>query len=183
MMSRSASAIAHFDSWLGELPHPFKVVVPGNHDYYLEDARLASQRITNASVLINEGIEIKGLRIWGSPTTSLYGGAFGMSLTADRRKLYASIPADVDVLVTHGPPYGILDVPLGASIHTGCQELLEAVRQKEPRLHVFGHVHGTYGMTSSDNTLFVNAALLGLDGSIAHPPVVLQIKQSGRDER
>jgi Icc-related predicted phosphoesterase len=183
MMSRSASAISDFDAWLGELPHPIKLVVPGNHDYFLEGVSAMGPCITNAIVLINQGIEVMGLRVWGSPTTPLYGGAFGMSLDMDRRKLYAAIPPDVDVLISHGPPHGILDVPPGTSSHGGCAELLEAVTQRRPKLHVFGHVHGAYGMLTGGDTLFVNAALLGLDGSLTNSPVVLRMSPGDGNER
>ena len=55
---------------------------------------------------MNEGIEIAGLRFWGSPATPLYGGAFGLSSAADRTRLYWQIPDDTDVLITHVPPMG-----------------------------------------------------------------------------
>jgi hypothetical protein len=68
-----------------------------------------------------------GLKIWGSPTTPLYGGAFGLSSAADRPSLYEKIPKDVDILVTHGPPYGILDRHTANANHAGCAQLREAV--------------------------------------------------------
>lgn len=176
MMSRSQSAISDFNAWLGELPHPLKIVVPGNHDYFIEGAGSKPHQITNATVLVNESIEVMGLRIWGSPTTIHQGGAFAMSLAADRKALYESIPKNVDVLITHGPPLGILDAAPGTSTHVGCQELLEAVTQRSPKLHVFGHVHGAYGMVDTEKTLFVNAALLGRGGDIVNRPIVLQIR-------
>jgi hypothetical protein len=63
--------------------------------------------LDNAVVLINEGTEIEGLRIWGSPVTPSYGGAFGLSSAKDRQRLYAQIPLDIDVLVSHGPPFPV----------------------------------------------------------------------------
>jgi hypothetical protein len=70
--------------------------------------------LSDATVLINEGIEIDGHRIWGSPVTPLYGGAFGLISPEDRKRLYARIPEDTDSLITQGPPYGILDVTPGS---------------------------------------------------------------------
>ena len=118
--------------------------------------------LTNASVLINEGIEIEGLRLWGSPVTPLYGGAFGLSSAKDRKRLYAQISEDIDVLISHGPPYGILDLGPGSHLHQGCPELLDAVMRVRPKLHVFGHIHGAYGVFRTEQTTFVNAARLGL---------------------
>lgn len=177
MFSKSTAAILDFNEWLGELPHRFKVVVPGNHEFFLEADPSKRELISNAIMLINERVEIMGLSIWGSPTTSLYGGAFGLSSAVDRTKLYAQIPNEVDILVTHGPPYGILDHTPGALHQAGCPQLLEAVNRLKPKLHVFGHIHGSHGMFSNDATLFVNAALLGPDGDLNALAIVLRLSQ------
>lgn len=173
MFSESLHATIDFNAWLGELPHCHKIVVPGNHEFFLEADSVKRSQLSNATLLINEGIEIEGLRIWGSP---LYGGAFGLSSTADRRGLYAQIPKDTDLLITHGPPYGILDsTPPDSSVHSGCQELLDAVMRIEPKLHVFGHVHAAHGIFETSQTVFVNAAMLGIDGDLEQSPIVLQM--------
>src|SRR5665213_259055 len=52
-------------------------------------------------------------------------------------------------------------------------EMLEAVTRLKPRLHVFGHVHGAHGTVSTEDTLYVNAALLGPDGNLDASPIVL----------
>jgi Icc-related predicted phosphoesterase len=70
------------------------------------------------------------------------------------------IPDALDVLVTHGPPYGILDQTTSNGPHLGCEELLQAVKQKGPNVQVFGQIHGGAGIHSEGNTLFVNAAYL-----------------------
>jgi Icc-related predicted phosphoesterase len=158
MNSRSAEKLIDFNEWLGELPHAYRVVIPGNHDSIVEDASRRAL-ITNATLLINESIEIMGLKLWGSPTTPLLGEAFGVVSNMAREKLYARIAADTDILVTHGAPYGILDKASGSDRHEGCQQLFAAVQRVKPMLHVFGHVHGAFGTYSTEDTLFVNAAL------------------------
>ena len=175
MFSKSASAILDFNEWLGDLPHRWKILIPGNHEFFLESDPSKRRLIANATVLINEGVEVAGLKIWGSPVTPLYGGAFGLSSPADRARLYGEIPEDVDILVTHGPPYGILDRSPGTLHHAGCPQLLEAVTRLKPRLHIFGHVHGAHGLVSIGDTLFVNAALLGPAGDLDAPPTVLRM--------
>src|SRR6185369_3745393 len=72
--SKRRSIVRDFDPWLGELPHRHKIVVPGNHEYVLEDVRNRNL-ITNAILLLDSGVEIEGSRVWGSPGTPLYGGA------------------------------------------------------------------------------------------------------------
>jgi predicted phosphohydrolase len=87
MFSKSMSAIADFNTWLGELPHRHKILIYGNHEFFVEADPSRRSMLTNALVLANEGTEIEGLRIWGSPVTPLYGGAFGLSSAEDRRQL------------------------------------------------------------------------------------------------
>jgi len=175
MFSKSAAAILDFNDWLGKLPHRWKIVVPGNHEFFLETDPFQRKLLSNATVLIHEAVEIMGLRIWGSPTTPLYGGAFGLSSAADRAKLYGKIPDDVDILVTHGPPHGILDQSPVNPHHAGCPELLKAVKKLKPKLHVFGHIHSAHGTLSTDDTLYVNAALLGPDDDPGASPIVIRI--------
>jgi Icc-related predicted phosphoesterase len=175
MFSRSSRAILDFNSWLGELPHRHKIVVPGNHEFFLEADPGRRSMLDNAIVLINEGVEIEGLHIWGSPITPLYGGAFGMSAAEDRRKLYSAVPGCTEVLISHGPPWGVLDSAPGESSHSGDSELLEAVKRIRPKLHVFGHIHAGHGVEVSEKTVFVNASLLGEDGSIGWEPIVLKL--------
>jgi Icc-related predicted phosphoesterase len=176
MFSRSHAAILDFNDWLGELPHRYKIVVPGNHEFFLEADESKRSLLSNATVLINETVTIAGLRIWGSPTTSLSTGAFGMGSAIDRVRLYRQIPKQTDILVSHGPPFGILDSAPGTGSHSGDRELLEAVKRIRPKLHVFGHVHGANGLFATDHTMFVNAALLGRSGGLDAKPIVLRMR-------
>jgi predicted phosphohydrolase len=74
MFSQSMEAVVDFNDWLGELPHRYKIVVPGNHEFFLEADPSDRFMLDQAIVLINEGTEVEGLRIWGSPVTPLVRG-------------------------------------------------------------------------------------------------------------
>jgi Icc-related predicted phosphoesterase len=157
--------IVEFDRWLGELPHRYKVYVPGNHD-----AAFANSRLSNATVLINEGVEIAGLKLWGTPITSV-GPAFRISSAEERRRTFAAIPEGTDVLVTHAAPYAVLDN------RGGDPELRAAVDRVQPIIHSFGHIHAGPATATIGNTLFVNAALLGPDGALRGRPVVVKLSR------
>jgi predicted phosphohydrolase len=175
MFGRTKADITDFLDWLKGLPHRHKILVPGNHEFLLE-ANLSGRFVLgDAQVLIDAGIEIEGLRIWGSPVTPLLGGAFGLSLAADREEIYAQIPKDIDVLVTHGPPFGILDSDPASGLHAGCRQLLDGVTGLKPKLHVFGHIHGAYGVFQTARTTFVNASLVGVDACLENAPFVFEI--------
>ena len=68
------------------------------------------------------------------------------------------IPDGVDVLITHAPPYGILDQD--GSIHYGSYELLSRVTAVRPRIHLFGHIHKANGLEERGETVFSNAAMM-----------------------
>ena len=136
--SEPPSIVSDFNAWLGSLPHRHKVVVPGNHEFILEEPRNRGA-ITNAILLIDSGVEVEGISIWGSPVTPLYGGAFGKSIPEDRQRHWAQIPDGLDILITHGPPFAILDHGLPSEPREGCPYLFEEVFRARPRLHVFGH--------------------------------------------
>jgi Icc-related predicted phosphoesterase len=174
---KRSSMLRDFNSWLGELPHRYKVIVPGNHDFLLEDPRNRSA-ITNAVMLIDSGIEIQGIKIWGSPVTPLYGVAFGISAAADRARRWAKIPVGTDIVITHGPAFGVLDRNADSNIHQGCPELLDALKRLRPRLHVCGHVHAGYGTLRTRDTYHVNAALFDEWGGVEKRPIVVDLEQS-----
>jgi hypothetical protein len=149
--------------------------VPGNHEFILEEPRNQGA-ITNAITFVDSGVKIEGLKIWGSPVTPLYGGAFGKSRPEDRQRLWASIPEDVDILITHGPPFAILDHGLPSERRERCPYLFEAVFRARPRLHVFGHIHARYDTLGTSDTVFVNASLLGDSGSLDREPIVIDLQ-------
>jgi hypothetical protein len=180
--SKRPSMLFDFDDWLGSLPHEHKVVVPGNHEFLLEDPQ-HRPAISNATLLIDAGIEIEDIRIWGSPVTPLYGGAFGMSSGSDRKRVWAKIPDGTDILITHTPPFGFLDREAGSDEHQGCLGLMEAVLRVRPRLHVFGNIHGSYGTYRNENTLFANAALFDELGGVERPPIVVDFRCSEKELR
>jgi Icc-related predicted phosphoesterase len=99
--------------------------------------------------------DVSGLKVYGSPFTPVhYDMGFTLSRGAELASKWAQIPTDTDVLVTHGPPMGVLDALFDGS-HVGCQDLLEVVQERvKPRLHIFGHIHEGYG------ALFINVIFL-----------------------
>jgi predicted phosphodiesterase len=166
--------VESFDRWLGTLDHlyRFKIVIAGNHDFCFQNQPVeARARITNAIYLEDSGCERAGLRFYGSPWQPWFGGwAFNLPRGEALAAKWALIPNDVDVLITHGPPEGILDVTKRGDV-VGCHDLRERVREIKPRLHVFGHIHEAAGQFKSEDTLFVNASMATRTG----PGVVVEL--------
>ena len=157
----SAPELADVNSWLGELPHLHKLVVCGNMDQRLEsqpgrDAR--AKFLPNAIYLEDEAVEIAGLQIYGSPYTPKFCGSFQLADEREADSKWSLVPSDLDILVTHGPPQGILDT-VGRGHHAGCPQLLKRVQLVQPQYHVFGHIHEEGGkLVAQGRTTFVNAA-------------------------
>eukprot|EP00931_Biecheleriopsis_adriatica_P106226 TRINITY_DN80712_c0_g1_i1.p1 TRINITY_DN80712_c0_g1~~TRINITY_DN80712_c0_g1_i1.p1 ORF type:complete len:218 (+),score=33.47 TRINITY_DN80712_c0_g1_i1:31-684(+) len=157
----SAPELTAVNTWLGKLPHQHKIVVCGNMDKRLESqpSREARARwLSSAVYLEDETLEVEGLRFYGSPFTPKFCGAFQLDGAAEAAEKWASVPDDLDILITHGPPHGILDC-VGRGQHAGCPELMKRVRSARPRFHLFGHIHEEGGRKVVENdTTFVNAA-------------------------
>jgi Icc-related predicted phosphoesterase len=178
--SFSPRAIQDFDAWLRHLPHQYKIVIPGNHDYGLADPAW-QKLITSAILLINNGVELMGLKIWGTPITPVDHGHFGGETAADRERQFRRIPDETNIIISHGPPHGILDCEPGGAIPQGCRELLRAVKRINPLLNAFGHIHGASGVVQSGKTLFVNAAVAGRNGYPVRKPRLICVSRSARE--
>lgn len=178
LFSKSLEMIIDFNDWLGELPYRDRIVIPGNHEYFLEADPARRSLLSNATVLINESVELEGLNVYGSPVTASFGSAYAVSSPADRRRLYATIPDNTDILLTHTPAYSVLDCKPSDDHHAGCPELLEAMGRIKPKLHVCGHIHGGHGITERNGTLHVNAAMAGAYGSLEHAPILVRIPRA-----
>lgn len=138
--------VADFLNWLHQQPAKHKVFIAGNHDLLLEKEETFFRSILppDTYYLNDELIELEGIKIWGSPITpTFFFWAFNRDPGTDIQKHWNKIPDDIDILVTHGPAYGILD--LSRNQHVGCKDLLETFNRVQPSYHFFGHIHGPYG--------------------------------------
>lgn len=155
--------IASFNHWLGTLPHRHKIVVAGNHDKLFETNRsLAEAMLSNAKYLEDKEIIIEGIRIYGSPwQKEFHNWAFNLPAGAPLKEKWDLIPSGIDILVTHSPPFGILDYIPGhhSYQHLGCPELLDAVMRINPTYHLFGHIHYAHGIEIRNGTTFINSAI------------------------
>lgn len=173
-----------FNDWLGTLPHTNIILVPGNHDALLEkDTALAREILTNAIVLIDQEVVIDGVKFYGSPWSLNYGVWHFMGNEKELERKFAGIPDDTDVLITHSPPYGILDevpyyVPQTGEMgvrHCGSHALLRRVLEVKPRAHCFGHIHPSYSQIEQHGIKFINAALMNDNYVMVNEPIVFEI--------
>ena len=199
--------VVDFSEWLGSLPFKHKIVVPGNHETSFDAAchRGARSRkiildnttvnvsssdalgwLTNCHILIDRALELeinsRKIKFYGSPYTPEFCGWAFNSTSSELQEKWKQIPEDAEVIITHGPPLGILDecppdYPFYDSPgrRVGCKHLLERVLQIKPKLHVFGHIHHSYGQQNVNGIHFVNAAICNEQYWPSNPPIVFEL--------
>lgn len=147
---------------IGSLPHKHKVLICGNHDWLGEwNPELMKSLCTDLGItyLNEESVVIDSIKIYGAPHQPEFcNWAFNVPRGKELAKIWSKIPDDTNILVTHGPPYGILDVaPRGE--HVGCVDLLARIHNL-PDLthHIFGHIHCEYGTRTIGQVTYVNAS-------------------------
>lgn len=182
--------VSFFAHWLRGLPHKHKVVIAGNHDMLFESRGTQAREALGDSCtyLQDSGVQVGGLYFYGSPwQPEFFDWGFNLPRGARLKQRWEAIPIETDVLVTHGPPRGVLDLTRDGS-RVGCDDLRDRLAELHaneptttvhPRLHVFGHIHESAGAEYHDGTLYVNAAALDRDYEPTHDIRVVDIKDDG----
>lgn len=171
-------------AWFAEQPQKHKIAVMGNHELWASrHLDIARKVLSGITLLFQEEITIEGLRIWGSPITPTFlNWAFMRDRGPSIREIWDQIPEGLDILITHGPPRGILDqvFPL-ASESLGCWDLKDVVTRKlqqPPKVHIFGHIHGSGGRDIIvGNTHFYNAAICNEDYAAMNPITLIEVNK------
>jgi Icc-related predicted phosphoesterase len=172
--------IEDFFNWFGSFPHEAKIVIAGNHDFAFERSGALARALVAPGVryLEDSGLTIDGLKFWGSPWLPWFSDwAFSLERGGTLAAKRALIPDDVAVLITHGPPFGILDRVGGPDGEpTGCEALAARLeRLTALKLHLFGHIHEEHGTLARDGRWFVNASICTASFQPTNPPIVIDL--------
>ena len=172
-----------FNEWLATLPCQHKIVIGGNHDETLEIPSINKNEVfSNCTYLEYSTVEFYGWKFFGFPSSvrlfSLHNKpvylpgflysfvnylkpykAFQLDVGSQAHlDAISSIPSDTNILISHGPPYGVCDLTSRGSMD-GDNELRNQVEKRiKPKFHVFGHIHEAHGVASNKQTTFINAA-------------------------
>ena len=149
--------LAEVADWLRSLPHPHKVVIAGNHDFGLQRTPAEARALFHGLTFLEDSeATVAGLRVWGSPWQPwFYDWAFNVRRGPAIDAKWALIPEGLDVLVTHGPPFGFGDRVHGGE-RVGCDDLLRHLGRVKPKVHLFGHIHEDRGEWQLGPTRIVN---------------------------
>jgi len=150
--------------WYSETPYKYKILIAGNHDREVE--KMGYKKFFKLCkkydiiYLENTSIIIDGVKFYGTPYTTLYKNWSFMMNENKLKQIWDKIDEDTDVLITHGPEYGILDKNK-FSQHIGSVSLSNRLKELSVKYHLFGHCHEGFGMNEYSNPyISINASCL-----------------------
>jgi Icc-related predicted phosphoesterase len=167
-----------FLNWFSKQNFEYKILIAGNHDFYFE--RQPAEQIKkilpeNIIYLNDSGTTINKIKIWGSPITPwFYNWAFNRHRGNEIKKHWDLIPADTDILITHGPVHGTLDNTKSGH-RAGCEDLLNRIKAIKPKVHICGHIHEAYGIIEKAGVTFINASVLNEKYELVNEPVIFEL--------
>lgn len=160
-----------FHKWLNKQKAGSIISVMGNHELIVqqnfnESKEIARQVCPRVRFMEEGALDIGGFKIWCSAWTPWFmNWAYNANRGTEIARHWSFIPDETNILITHGPPYGILDVVYDANEevpdeNVGCVDLMNRINQlKELKLHVFGHIHGSSGEVCFNGVKYINAAI------------------------
>lgn len=172
-----------FLEWFSVQPAQYKIFIAGNHDFLFQQPvrrrdffQLHLNNKENVFYLEDQSVRIEGIKFYGSPWTPwFYDWAFNKIRGYETKEVADSIPHDTDVLITHGPPMGILDRTFKDE-NVGCSDLMhKVVQMKNLKYHIFGHIHESYGFRKYRETTFINASILNLQYKVTNKPFLFEV--------
>jgi len=154
------------------LPIKHKVFVAGNHDVAIERNWITRDHFIEKDIvyLQNESITLDGVNIWGSPFTPSFGEGWAFNKKRDKlHNVWATIPDDINIVISHGPPKGILDLSYSRENvleFCGCNALKKRMLQLQPELCLFGHIHNCEDLINAGTTKLSAYKTIYSNGSV-----------------
>ena len=177
-MKGEESDVVDFLEWFDKQHFKYKILIAGNHDFYFErESQENINKILPDSItyLKDSSTTIEGFKIWGSPITPwFFNWAFNRHRGDQINKHWELIPSDTDLIITHGPVYGTLDMNLEGQ-HVGCKDLFNKVHEVKPKVHVCGHIHESYGSVEKSGIKFINASVLNEKYELTNKPIEIEL--------
>ncbi len=123
--------LTDFFQWFSQQPAKHKIFIAGNHDlpFDLEPEEALELLPKNVRYLENSGLTLERISFFSVAARPWMHDA-------------PQVPEKLNVLLTHGPAKGILDMGLG------CQKLRKLLQKTKPAYHLFGHIHETEGQST-----------------------------------
>ena len=179
----NAAQTLAFLQWFSDLSVPHKILVAGNHDFFARSIDFPSMiaQFPSITYLYNSSVTINGLKIWGSPYSNTFGRWAFMAEDIELADIWDQIPKDTNIVITHGPAYGIGDLvdndyEPGRDKHVGSKTLTAKLKSlKKLKLHVTGHIHESYS-TYLGKWTTVNASICDANYAPFNQPISIHLE-------
>lgn len=174
-----------FIQWINRQPVEKVFLVGGNHDFCLQNEEKSKALFSNTkiTILYNEHFRYidltnKDWMIYGSPLCHIYGNWAFMEDPKYELEKFSLMPKDCDIVITHDAPFGVSDICLQLNNQTniGNPELTQAIKEKQPKLLLHGHLHSSnHNIEKLENTSIYNVSLLDENYKMIYKPLYLEL--------
>jgi len=179
-----------FLDWYSKLDYKYKIFVPGNHSTAIEKGLITNLELSKMAFKYLNGklsssyytlIDCENsMTIMGSPySLEFFDWAYQFKKSEAKEYWNSIIPDNIDIVITHGPCYGILDKVKsprpGEDSHVGDVALLNRINEVKPKFHICGHIHEGYGIHKGKHTTFINASVVNERYQLTNRPIIIEI--------
>jgi len=193
--------IIEFVKWFNDLEgYQHKIFIAGNHDFGFQDNLLRHSNespwldrlveegklpklncvyLEDSEYIINSDEFSKPIKVYGSPwQPEFFNWAFNLPRNGvDIQDKWNQIPEDTDILITHGPAHGYLDITPYGNKRVGCELLTMRINEIKPLIHAFGHIHHSHGLIFNSDTYFVNSSICDERYIPKNKPLVIDLNE------
>ena len=185
--------VQQFCKWFNNVEnYNHKIFIAGNHDWGFQNNVEKIMEIVNSYKTVtyiqdeelvlyfdgpNGDLPEDNIRIYGSPwQPEFYNWAFNLPKNGNELAAkWDAIPDNTDILITHGPAFGVLDTVAGKMWdNLGCQLLTDKIKTIKPKIHLCGHIHSGYGYFFDGDTHFLNASVLNEAYQYTNKPLTFE---------
>ena len=178
--------VQQFCKWFNNVEnYGHKIFIAGNHDWGFQNNVEKIMEIVNSyktvtyiqDETVSVGDDKKMVNVYGSPwQPEFYNWAFNLPKNGDELAAkWDAIPDNTDILITHGPAFGVLDTVSGKMWdNLGCQLLTDKIKTIKPKIHLCGHIHSGYGYFFDGDTHFLNASVLNEAYQYTNEPLTFE---------
>ena len=178
--------VQQFCKWFNNVEnYSHKIFIAGNHDWGFQNNVEKIMEIVNSyktvtyiqDETVSVGDDKKMVNVYGSPwQPEFYNWAFNLPKNGNElAEKWDAIPDNTDILITHGPAFGVLDTVAGKMWdNLGCQLLTDKIKTIKPKIHLCGHIHSGYGYFFDGDTHFLNASVLNEAYQYTNEPLTFE---------
>lgn len=146
-----------FLEWFTKLDIKYKILVPGNHEIIMENLYKKNKiNFEGIFCLIDKSIVIEGIKFYGMPWSENFEDWAFFKTENEMKDVLRNIEKDTDILITHTPPFCVLD-KTDELDNVGSKLLKEELKRLNLKYHVFGHIHEDRGL-KNEKHISINAS-------------------------